>query len=411
MRSFIPPAIALLASASRSRAQEQHDDADYDNPCKSFGIDFQDKGKYFQNISSSDPFTFVSTFEGCKKDFANNILVDPNGDEYLCSDTALTPDDVYQMATCPLEKNQLWTGPWSVIIISNNGDEGEPIAYMRDFSLSVGIPVTTTVTPTVTITATITPTTNVTSTQVETDFSTQTKFITSPAYTKSRTVTITPKRTTTTKTKTLGTVTKKRFKVEPTIVTKTKTKTCSVPRRQRTRDPWCTIQPTLVTAAALSEGPHAVPTTTPKPRGRRDAFRRVSNDRAERLAERAARLAEEDDELEKRGLDSEIATVFETNTDLFGKSTVNTTLSSTVTLVNVVPSTTTVVQTTTSTVYKGITRTIATVTLPTPTKTRTRYTWARTTKTITLRPTVTKTTKWAPASSTAICRAKGGKLV
>lgn len=143
MRSFIPPAIALLASASRSRAQEQHDDADYDNPCKSFGIDFQDKGKYFQNISSSDPFTFVSTFEGCKKDFANNILVDPNGDEYLCSDTALTPDDVYQMATCPLEKNQLWTGPWSVIIISNNGDEGEPIAYMRDFSLSVGIPSTT----------------------------------------------------------------------------------------------------------------------------------------------------------------------------------------------------------------------------------------------------------------------------
>jgi hypothetical protein len=35
-----------------------------DNPCKSFGVDFQDQGTYFQNSNSSDPFTFVSDFEG-----------------------------------------------------------------------------------------------------------------------------------------------------------------------------------------------------------------------------------------------------------------------------------------------------------------------------------------------------------
>lgn len=137
-------ALFLAAVTSVCSANDRRDDQDDVNPCRSYGIDFQDKGSYFQNISSTDPFTFVSTFEGCQKDYANNILVDPNGDEHMCSDTALTPDDTYQMSTCDLDKDQLWTGPWSVVIISNNGD-AEPIAYMRDFSLSVGEPVTTTV--------------------------------------------------------------------------------------------------------------------------------------------------------------------------------------------------------------------------------------------------------------------------
>lgn len=141
MHSFTPRAIAFAAVIGTVLAQDSHED----NPCQSFGIDFQDKGSYFQNKSSSDPFTFVSTFEKCQNDVANNILVDPAGDQYLCSDTPLQPDDTYQMSTCPLEKNALWSGAWSVIIISNNGDEGLPIAYQRDFSLSVGIAATTTV--------------------------------------------------------------------------------------------------------------------------------------------------------------------------------------------------------------------------------------------------------------------------
>lgn len=44
----------------------------------------------------------------------------------------------------PLMKDQLYTGDWSVLILSNNGD-ADPIAYERDFYLSVGIPATVTV--------------------------------------------------------------------------------------------------------------------------------------------------------------------------------------------------------------------------------------------------------------------------
>lgn len=112
--------------------------------CASYGIDFQDGGSYFQNITSTDDFSFASVFEGCQPDVCNNILVDPNGDEYQCSDTNLTPDDTDQLSTCPMQKDQMWTGDWSVILISNNGD-ADPIAYQRDFSLTVASPITETV--------------------------------------------------------------------------------------------------------------------------------------------------------------------------------------------------------------------------------------------------------------------------
>lgn len=141
MRSYMQTTLVLAAIACLGFANDPQDDHE-DNPCKSYGIDFQDRGAYFQNISSKDPFTFVSTFEGCQPDYANNILVDPYGDQHMCSDTPLTPDDKPQMSTCDLHKNELWTGPWSVIIISNNG-EAEPIAYMRDFNLTVAEPATT----------------------------------------------------------------------------------------------------------------------------------------------------------------------------------------------------------------------------------------------------------------------------
>lgn len=36
---------------------------------------------------------------GCQVDVANNILVDPNGDEYQCDDTPLTPDETPQTST------------------------------------------------------------------------------------------------------------------------------------------------------------------------------------------------------------------------------------------------------------------------------------------------------------------------
>lgn len=86
----------------------------------------------------------------CEDDYATNILVDPNGDEYECSETPLQPDDTNELSTCPLDKDEMFSGAWSVIIISNNGN-GTPIAYERDFNLVVGIPVTTTFIPTVSV--------------------------------------------------------------------------------------------------------------------------------------------------------------------------------------------------------------------------------------------------------------------
>ncbi|KAG8627277.1 hypothetical protein KVT40_004760 [Elsinoe batatas] len=81
---------------------------------------------------------------GCQPDLAQNLLVDPEGNELLCTDTSLTPDDVNQISTCPTLKNQLVSGEWSVLIISNNGN-GSAIAYERDLYLTVGVPTTITV--------------------------------------------------------------------------------------------------------------------------------------------------------------------------------------------------------------------------------------------------------------------------
>jgi hypothetical protein len=81
-----------------------------------------------------------------------NILVDPNGDQYECSDTPLTPDYTPETVTCTdWPHDKLYSGDWSLVVISNNGD-ADPIAYQRDFSLSVGTPTTVTITPTVTAT-------------------------------------------------------------------------------------------------------------------------------------------------------------------------------------------------------------------------------------------------------------------
>ncbi|KAF2706996.1 hypothetical protein K504DRAFT_384493 [Pleomassaria siparia CBS 279.74] len=143
--SLLTSALGLLALGARTVV------ADDSPTCVSYGMDFQDGGSYFQNSLSSDDFTFVSQFEGtlislvcCQNDTAANIFISPSGDQTLCSDTNLQPDDTNQLSTCPITKGQLYSGDWSVVIISNNGDAA-PIAYERDFSLSVGPQSTSTV--------------------------------------------------------------------------------------------------------------------------------------------------------------------------------------------------------------------------------------------------------------------------
>jgi hypothetical protein len=288
--------------------------------CLSYGVDFQTNGNYFQNISSVDPFTFASLFEGCGNDVANNILVDPNGDEYQCTDTPLQPDDVIQLSTCPMDKDQLWTGDWSVLVISNNGD-ADPIAYERDFYLSVGIPSTTTYTPTVTITSTSTPLVMVTETSTIVSITTlQAKTTTVASVTKSPTVTITPAVSTVVVTKT-ATLKKTAYTVVPIPTTKTVTASCSMPPSQRWPDPTCTITPTLVTAAALSTdagsstgSASSVSATSTAPAVRRGLFdRAVPLDRAARIAERKARR-EANNKLHRRAPDSATTTMTQTDT-------------------------------------------------------------------------------------------------
>ncbi|KAF2178349.1 hypothetical protein K469DRAFT_742163 [Zopfia rhizophila CBS 207.26] len=193
--------------------------------CVSYGMDFQNGGSYFQNSMSNDPFTFVTQYS------AYNILVDPKGDQTLCSDTQLTPDDTDRLSTCPLLKSQFFSGPWSIIVISDNGD-GDEIAYERDFELSVG--------PQTTVTVNITATKTDTTTSIAPP-----RTATKPSITVTPTITVTPARVTKTSTKALLTLKLTSYSLSITKTSKTKTATCKTPTRLPRHDPTATIRPTV----------------------------------------------------------------------------------------------------------------------------------------------------------------------
>lgn len=121
----------------------QSDDFPYNETsiCLSYGIDFQNGGSYFIDVRSSESFTVVSQFSGCEPDTAAYVLlVDNNtGDQVECSGVATTPDWTNVISTCPIAKNEMSSGTWSVLVIGNNGD-GSPYAWQRDFELTVGVP-------------------------------------------------------------------------------------------------------------------------------------------------------------------------------------------------------------------------------------------------------------------------------
>ncbi|KAG9588769.1 hypothetical protein KCU86_g10178, partial [Aureobasidium melanogenum] len=398
----------LAAALLGSRAVAQTE-------CLSYGVDFQTNGDYFQNISSTAPFTFASIFEGCQNDTANNILVDPNGDEYQCTDTPLQPDDTTELSTCPMDKNEMWSGDWSVLIISNNGD-GDPIAYERDFYLSVGIPSTITYTPTVTITSTSTPIVMVNSTSTVVSILTlQASTTTVASVTKSPTVTITPPISTVMVTKT-ATLRKTAYTVVPFVSTITKTAHCSMPPSQRWPDPKCTITPTLVTAAALSTDASttsaAASTSAAAQKVRRGLFdRAVPLDRAARVAERKARR-EASQKLHRRAPDSATTTVTELNTSLYSTSTVVTTTDAS-TMTSTVLATSTSTSTPPVVTVKSGTSTlpVVTKTLQQQTTTHTSMTIIYTTaKTVTSSPTVKITSTSTNSQSAIACTAKGGRM-
>jgi hypothetical protein len=212
--------------------------------CESFGVDFTSGGTFFQNSNSTDPFTAIQEFTGCQNDTAHNVFVDPNGDQTECSQTPMQPNNAPQLVTCEdWPKDRLYDGDWSLLIISNNGDTGDPIAYQRDFSLIVGEQQTSTVTPTLTVSNVETPVVNITRTVMETITQTaDASTITSGRGTR----TVTPKPTTITKTRGFVTLTQHTQTWDVVPSTTTVAASCSLKATHRVKDPIASIIPTVL---------------------------------------------------------------------------------------------------------------------------------------------------------------------
>jgi len=103
--------------------------------CYSYGVDYMDEGNYFINSLSNEDFTTVSYFKGCNGGNADVLLVAPEeaeGEtEFLCTQIPTTPDEVNQLSTCPIEKSQMQSGHWLLLVIGNNGQGGQPFAWQR----------------------------------------------------------------------------------------------------------------------------------------------------------------------------------------------------------------------------------------------------------------------------------------
>lgn len=222
----------LLPSVSRAQT------------CNSYGIDFANGGSYFQNNESSDAFTALQEFDGCQDDVSNNLFVDPSGDQSQCSDTPLTPDDTPQLINCTdWPKSKLYSGDWSLLVISNNWN-GDPIAYERDFSLSVGPQQTTTVSNTVTVTNSFTPIINETVTSTEVDTSTVPSSTVTTTF--AETTTITPAASLVFATQGLITLTQTVQTVQVSTTVETVAASCSTTSVARVEDPVAQIVPTIL---------------------------------------------------------------------------------------------------------------------------------------------------------------------
>ncbi|CAI6316645.1 unnamed protein product [Periconia digitata] len=360
--------------------------------CLSYGMDFQNGGSYFQNSLSNDNFTFVSQFDGCNSDTCFNVFVNPDGVQSLCSDTQLTPDDTNQLSTCPDLKSSLSTGDYSVVLFSNNGN-GTPIAYQRDFHLSVGPQSTSTFTPTVIVTSTSTPLVNTTVTTTDTVNTTlPAQTITSPSATITPTTTVTPARVTSTSTKTLATIKINTFSVSVAKETKTVTASCKLPTKPSKWDPVARIKPTV--------GPYSKIINS---KYRREV---LEEERRRFVQERTERM-----DLVRRAPDPQPLIVTDTNTaDYPTSTTVVTGPAVTATVTTEVTTTATITPSPVVVLNGKTTAARVTVTAPTPTKIVTRYTIAKTTSTQVMTATIVIQSTTTPAAVAASCSAAGGTL-
>lgn len=396
--------------------------SDSDAICYSFGVDFVDEGSYFINGASTDAFTAVSTFKGCQADMSDILLVDPNNEEYLCSKVATTPDGDPKLSTCPIQKNQMSSGHWLLLLLGNNGKDGPPFAWQRgqliidqvhsddmltrlDLYLTVGAQATMTYTPTLTISITENPTSIVTETSTFTDVSTvgPLSTVTVPSGTAKRIKTVKPKAVTTTSTK-LKTKTSWSRTRQVTTTTKTVTATCTTPAPPTRPDKPCKYSPRLLHPAAL-----VTPTSIPKlHRFIRKSDRVVDYEwaraRVEAARQRRDALARGDvAALERRAADAPTVTVTGTEPVSTTTTVVESTIFTTESVLETAFTTTTLPP---ATVLKGLLT--LTTTLPTPTKTKVTHQYTTITSTKNVGATYTRVTTVTPTSAVSACKKKGG---
>ncbi|KAH0289432.1 hypothetical protein KCU62_g4453, partial [Aureobasidium sp. EXF-3399] len=361
--------------------------------CESYGIDFVNNGNYFINSASNSSFTSVTQFTGCADDVAAIELVNwDNGDEYECSSIPLLPDGTPETSTCDIEKDQMVSGTWGLILVSNNGDDPDspPFANQRTFSLDVGVQATSTVTPTMTFNMTTTPTitSQTTSWVVNTTTVNNSLTVTQPAAT--RWVTITPDPVVSTKTINL-TRTLKTWTRTAIVYTRTATASCTVPPRPQQPDPPCRRWPRLV------QVPAGVHIARDAPEDYASIKRRLADIRARRAADIDAR------DLVKRSADAPTITVTGTVT----ANQTNTFTAAATTVVNIVLSSSTITKTLPpATIKTGYAS--AYLTLPPVTKTSFTVNTAYTTQTKTMTATFVKVTTVTPTGVMTACKQRGG---
>jgi len=369
-----------------------------DPTCESYGIDFQNGGSYFINTLSNASFTCATQFSGCTNDTAYIMLVDPNENNYECTNIPTQPDYTTEMSTCPILKNQMFSGNWEILVLGNNLDDPS-FAYQREFYLDCGPQATVTVTPTVTYSQTITPSVNVTITSTLTSTVTKnpSKTIVVPASTY--VVTVTPKPSTTTSWHVI-TRTYKYWTHTKVVDKVTVEPQCTVPPRQQKPDPQCKIVPKGL------HWPHGIPGKAKRdtPLDSAAVRARFETLRAKNAKRNAAKEIKARDQFVKRSADQPTSTltllspvVNSTTTFYAPTSTLTDLILTTKTKTTDLPPTT---------IHSGVKQT--TTTLKASTYTVQSVTYKRVTTTRTLTATLTHTVTVTPSAQVTSCKKKGG---
>ncbi|KAH0383658.1 hypothetical protein KCU92_g5174, partial [Aureobasidium melanogenum] len=347
--------------------------------CESYGVDFKNNGDYFININSNESFTAVSEFYNCQEP-ARTILITPKNQTIFCSDVATSPDYTDETTTCPILKNQMYSGDWTLLLLDNNGNASTFNAKRR-LHLSVGEQVTSVVIPTITLSVTSTPTSTVNATITDLDFTTiSPSSVTSLASNAgTQTVWSYPPRETVT-TSSTSTVTRTRTSFTYTVEAYTETEICAHIFAAEVADPTADAGLLSIASAAIASA-SATPAPARRARVRRDTTKVLQVERRNVV------------HLAKRAPDSATITSTDTNTAHWSSVTSSFTASPVVhTSTTTVESTTTITPTPITIVATGTT---VTKTAETSTRTITRRTTttSKTTKTVIATLSVTS---WVP---------------